>query len=252
MMNLSPWKEKLYHEPLFGCFVTFASPAIAEFTAMLGFDFLLIDNEHGNMDMSTVEDMVRASQCAGVPAVVRATHNTYEHVQKALDMGANGVQIPMINTQEDARKAFQLTHFPPVGNRGTAYLTRAAGYGLCPDKKAYLAKANETKLVSVHIETLEAVENLDDILAVDGLDVYFIGPGDLSSSMGYPPGHPEVLKVVESCIRKIKAKGKIAGTYTGDVASTKQAVEWGANYIVTAITSHMAKGAQQFLQALKK
>jgi 2-keto-3-deoxy-L-rhamnonate aldolase RhmA len=252
MKNLDPWKQELYHKPLYGCFVTFASPAIAEFTAMLGFDFLLIDNEHGNMDMSTVEDMVRASQCVGVPAVVRATHNSYEHVQKALDMGANGVQIPLINTPADAKKAFQLTHFPPVGNRGTAYLTRAAGYGLYPDKQGYLAKANETKLVSVHIETLEAVNNLDKILDVAGLDVFFIGPGDLSSSMGLAPGHPEVLKVVENCIRKIRAKGKIAGTYTGDVDSTKQAVDWGANYIVTAITSHMAKGAQQFLQALRK
>jgi 4-hydroxy-2-oxoheptanedioate aldolase len=252
MMNLETWKQQLYHEPLYGCFVTFASPAIAEFTAMLGFDFLLIDNEHGNMDMSTVEDMVRASQCAGVPAVVRAAHNSYEPVQKALDMGANGVQIPMINNSEDAQKAFQLTHFPPAGNRGTAYLTRAARYGLYPDKQAYLTKANETKLVSVHIETLEAVKNLGEILEVDGLDVFFIGPGDLSSSMGLAPGNPEVLKVAESCIRKIRAKGKIAGIYTGDVDSTKQAVEWGANYIVTAITSHMAKGAQQFLQALRK
>lgn len=251
-MNLISWKEKLYQEPLFGCFVTFGSPDITEFTAQLGFDFTLIDNEHGVMNQSTLVDMVRASQAAGVPAVVRVSTNSYEYIQKALDMGANGIQVPLINRVADAEKVVSLSHFPPAGNRGTAFLTRAAGYGLCPDKKAYLAKANETKLVSVHIETVEAVKNLDAILEVDGIDTYFIGPGDLSSSMGYPPGHPEVLQVIESCIRKIKAKGKIAGTFTGDVETTKKAIDWGATYIVTAINSYMATGAQQFLQALRK
>lgn len=251
-MNLSAWKERLYNEPLFGCFVTFASPAITEFTAMLGFDFTLIDNEHGNMDMSTVEDMVRASQCVGVPAVVRVTNNSYEFTQKALDMGANGIQVPMINTVEDAKKVVSLANFPPVGNRGTAYLTRAARYGLCGDKQEYLAKANATKLISVHIETAEAVKNLDELLEVDGIDTYFIGPADLASSMGYPPGHVEVLKVSEACIRKIKAKGKIAGIYTGDIESTKRVIDWGATYIVTAITPYMVTDTQQYLKALRK
>lgn len=251
-MKLSPWKERLYEEPLIGCFVTFPSPAITEFTALLGFDFTLIDNEHGVMGQNVVEDMVRASQGVGVPAVVRVANNSYEHTQKALDMGANGIQVPMINTVQDARKVVSLAHFPPQGNRGTAYLTRAASYGLCGDKQEYLAKANAAKLVSIHIETVEAVRNLDGILEVDGIDTLFIGPGDLSSSMGYPPGHPEVSKVIETCIGKIRNKGKIAGTYTGDADSTKRAVEWGANYIVTAISSYIASGAQQFLQAVKK
>jgi 4-hydroxy-2-oxoheptanedioate aldolase len=251
-MNLSPWKERLYHEPLFGCFITFDSPGITEFTAALGFDFTLIDNEHGSMSQSTIENMIRASQGVGVPAVVRVANNGYEHTQKALDMGSNGIQVPMINTVEDAKKVVSLANFPPLGNRGTAYLTRAARYGLCGDKQEYLAKANATKLVSVHVETVESVKNLDELLEVDGIDTYFVGPGDLSSSMGYAPGHPEVLKVVESCIRKIKAKGKIAGTYTGDVESSKRVIDWGATYIVTAITTYMAAGAQQFLKELKK
>lgn len=251
-MNFNPWKKKLYDEPLFGCFVTFASAAIAEFTASLGFDFTLIDTEHGNIDQSTVEDMIRASQMLGVPSIVRVTTNNYEHIQKALDMGANGVQVPMINTVEDTKKVVSLSNFPPEGNRGTAFLTRAARYGLYPDKQEYIKRANETKFTAIHIETTEAVRNLDKILEVEGIDMCFIGPGDLAISMGCPPGHPDVLKVTKDCIKKIRTKGKIAGTYTGDVEHTKRVIDWGATYIVTAISSHMATGAHQFLTSLKK
>lgn len=92
MNALNPWKEQMKKRPLYGCFVTFGLPDIAELTASLGFDFILIDNEHGVMEQSTLADMVRASQCVDVPAVVRCTSNSYDHVQKALDFGANGAQ----------------------------------------------------------------------------------------------------------------------------------------------------------------
>lgn len=251
-MNLENWKKGLHDKPQIGCFVTFASPAISEWMACLGFDFTLIDNEHGNIDQSVIEDMVRASQAANVPAIVRVTTNSYDHIQKALDMGANGVQIPMINSLEDALKVVRLANFPPLGQRGTAYLTRAAKYGLHPDKTGYLKQANKTKFTGIHIETVEAVNCLDELLKVDDIDMYFIGPGDLSSSMGYVPGHEEVWKVTEDCIRKIRAAGKIAGTFTGDVASTKKVIEWGAHYVVTAINSYVNTGVKQFLEGVRK
>jgi len=252
-MILSSWKQKLYEQPLFGSFVTFGSPGLTEYIASMGFDFLVLDNEHAAMDNMVIEDMVRASQCAGVPAIVRIPYNRPEYIRKALDSGANGVQVPLVDNAQAVRSVVEPANFAPRGERGVAFLTRAANYGMYPDKAGYLAKANETKLVSVHIETPEAVKNLDEILAVDGVDVYFIGPGDLAISMGYAhdPNHPDVLATIEKCIRTIRNQGKIAGTYAGDVTRSKLVIEWGATYILTAATPFMTQGVTKYLQEMR-
>lgn len=247
MSSKTVWKDGLKEKPLVGCFVTFALPDIAEYTAMLGFDFLLIDNEHGVMEQSVLADMVRASQCAGVPAVVRCTEKSYDHIQKALDFGADGIQLPLVNTAQDARKVVEMGNFPPDGKRGVAFLPRAAAYGMIEDKKAYLKKANETKLLCCQVETKEALDNLDEILAVEGVDVYFIGPGDLSVSVGMNTGDAEFLALVEQTIHRITAAGKTAGYYVGNAKAAQQAIGWGARYLVTAITPYMTAGAKNFL-----
>lgn len=249
--NMMSWKEQMKEKPLLGCFVTFGLPELAEYTASLGFDFILIDNEHGVMEQTTLANMVRASQCEGVPAVVRCTANEYDHVQKALDFGANGVQVPLVNTAEDAKKLVSLSHYAPEGKRGTAYMPRASSYGMVEDKCAYREEANRVKLVSAHIETVEAVENLDEILKVKGIDVYFIGPGDLSSSMMLPTSDERVTKTIELCIKKITAAGRIAGTYVGSVEAARQAIGWGARYLVTDITSYMTAGARKYLKDVR-
>ncbi|UTJ49165.1 aldolase/citrate lyase family protein [Atlantibacter subterranea] len=248
------WKQRLYHEPLHGCFVTFSSPALCEFTARMGFDFILIDNEHGAMNQETLEDMVRASQCVEVPAIVRVPINRHEYIRRALDFGANGVQVPLVNTARQAREAVSASHFPPRGERGVAFLTRAANYGMCPDKARYIEDADASKLVSVHIETPEAVANLDAILDVEGIDVLFIGPGDLAVSMGYAnsPNHPDVMETMENCIRRISQAGKIAGTYVGDADRAAMAIDWGATYLVTAITPYMVQAGTQYLINARK
>lgn len=251
MDSLSMWKEKMNEGVLVGCFVTFAHPDIAEFTAMLGFDFLLIDNEHGVMEQSVLADMVRASQCAGVPAVVRCTEKSYDHIQKALDFGANGIQIPLVNTAEDARQVVSMSLFPPEGKRGVAFLPRAAGFGLAEDKKAYLARANASRMLCCQVETKEALKNLDEILTVEGIDVFFIGPGDLSASVGMNTTDSEFLALVETSIKKITAAGRTAGYYVGSAAAARQAMDWGVKYLVTAITPYMAAGARKFLDDVR-
>lgn len=249
--NLVNWKDKMQKEPLYGCFVTFGLPDIAEYTASLGFDFIIIDNEHGVMEQTTICNMIRASQCEGVPAVVRCTSNNYDHVQKALDMGANGILVSLVNTVEDAKKLVKLSHYAPEGERGTAYLPRASAYGLVKDKREYLREANKTKFVGAQIETVTALQNLDEILKVEGIDVFFIGPGDLSTSMGLSTNDLKLQETIEKTIKKITAAGKIAGTYVGDVASTKQAVEWGAKFLLTAITPYMTVGAIRYLNEVR-
>ena len=118
------WKDRLQTEPLLGCFVTFASPAICEFTAEIGFDFTLIDNEHGLMNDETLENMVRASQAADCPSIVRIPFNQPDYIRRALDFGANGIQVPLVNDVADAHKVVKASHFPPFGERGVAFQTR--------------------------------------------------------------------------------------------------------------------------------
>lgn len=247
------FKQRLREKPQIGCFVTFASPGIAEFTAHLGFDFTLIDSEHAAMDSLMVEDMTRASQCAGVPAIVRVPYNRPDYIRRALDSGAHGVQVPMVNTAADARAAVAPSKFAPDGDRGVAFLTRAAQYGMEPDRATYFERANEARVLSLHIETVEAVTNLDAILDAGGADVYFVGPGDLAVSMGFghEPGNPLVWATIERCIRTIKARGFIAGTLVTDVARSRQAIEWGANFIVTSISPFIIQGAKSYLQAVR-
>lgn len=249
MTDLSLWKEKLKRSPQLGCFVTFASPAITEFTARVGFDFTLIDNEHGCMNQETLEDMVRASQCANVPSIVRVPYNRAELGRRALDFGANGIQIPLIDTVDDAKNVASYSHFPPSGKRGVAFLTRAANYGMTINKENYLHDSNNNNIIVVHIETAASLQNLDAILDVDGIDVLFVGPGDLAISMGYAhnPNDIKVISTINQTLEKIAKAGKIAGTYVGDSNRAKQAIDCGANYIVTALTQFMISGAKNFL-----
>lgn len=247
------FKQRLREQPQIGCFVTFPSPAIAEFTAHLGFDFTLIDGEHSAMDSVAVEDMVRASQCAGVPAMVRVAYNRPDYIRRPLDSGAHGVQVPLINTVGDARAAIAPSKFAPDGDRGVAFLTRAAQYGTEAERATYFERANQARVLSLHVETVEAVRNLDAILDAGGADVYFVGPGDLAVSMGFghDPGNAQVWSTIERCIRTIKARGFVAGTLVTDVARTRQAIEWGANYIVTSISPFIIQGAASYLRSVR-
>ena len=251
MDNLTRWKETLQERTLYGCFVTYGLADIAEVTAMMGFDFLVLDNEHGVIEQSTLADMVRASQCRGVPAVVRCAMKEYDHIQKALDFGANGVLLPLVNSAEDAERVVAMCNYAPEGKRGTAYLPRAARYGMVSDKRVYLKEANACKLVACQVETREAVENLDAILAVDGIDVYFIGPGDLAASYDEPTASPHMLELTEQIIRRITAAGKIAGYYVGTPEAAKQAEDWGARFLLTAVNQYMVAGGQSFLSRVR-
>ncbi|MBO0456003.1 hypothetical protein JZO77_04535 [Enterococcus hulanensis] len=246
------WKSQMLDKPLFGCFVTYGLPDIAEFTASLGFDFLLIDNEHGVMEQSVILDMVRASQGMNVPAVVRCESSEFGQIQKSLDFDANGVQMPLVNTKKQAQKVVELANFPPVGKRGVAFLPRAAQFGLINDKKRYLEEANRTKFVCCQIETRQSLENLDDILTVEGIDVFFIGPGDLSVSLGMNTSDEEFIEILKNTVQKIVSNGRVAGCYVGNYKEAERAISWGATYLVTAITPYMAAGAQQFLNAVQK
>ena len=215
-----------------GMFIGMPSPALVEMAGYAGFDMVIIDNEHGNSSLESTEHMIRAAKGVGIIPIVRTLESSILHV---LDIGASGIKIPAVNTAEKARRVVAAAKYPPVGTRGAAFSARAAGYGFFggePQAKA----ANEGTAVIIMIETLEAIENLDEILAVPGIDCAFVGPNDLSFSMGYPTQvrHPEVKAAVEGAIRRIRAKGVAAGVVAINNEDAKHFKEVGANYLTTS------------------
>lgn len=165
---------------LIGTFAAIPHPVAIEVTAASGIDFLCIDWEHSQISRERIEDLIRAADVHRVPAMVRVPGHAAEDIAAVLDAGAAGVLVPRVSTAEQARAAVQATRYPPLGARGVGP-GRAAAYGYrIPD---YLAKANEELLLAIQVETAEGLANITEIAAVDGVDLIFIGPGDLSVSI---------------------------------------------------------------------
>jgi 4-hydroxy-2-oxoheptanedioate aldolase len=246
-------KEKLEGgEVAVGSFVTVASARLTKFIGLIGFDFIVIDMEHGPIDITVAEDMVRGAETAGVTSILRVTSNSPHLIIRALDIGAEGLHIPNINTESDATNAVQSCKYAPQGKRGMAGV-RALGYGMRGSLAERAVEANRETMVIAHIEDIEAVRNLDSLLAIEGIDVYYVGPVDLSNSMGIPgqTNNPEVVSHVEESIKRIVAAGKTAGCVAGDVASARRYVELGALYIASAALNLMVSGSKKFIEDVK-
>ena len=165
---------------LIGTFAAIPHPVAIEVTAASGIDFLCIDWEHSQISRERIEDLIRSADVHRVPAMVRVPGHAAEDIAAVLDAGAAGVLVPRVSTAEQARAAVQATRYPPLGARGVGP-GRAAAYGYrIPD---YLAKANDELLLAIQVETAEGLANITEIAAVDGVDLIFIGPGDLSVSI---------------------------------------------------------------------
>jgi 4-hydroxy-2-oxoheptanedioate aldolase len=239
-------------EVVLGSFVYVPSAKLTELVAMSGFDFAVIDQEHGPITTETAEDMVRACELVGCTPIIRVPCLHPHGILHALDIGAMGVHIPNVNTVEDARKAASLCRYAPLGNRGLAGV-RAANYGLCEKLSDYCRMANEEVMVIAHIEDIEAIHNLDQLLTVDGIDVYYLGPVDLSNSLGKPGiVDAELKKIVDDAITKIVGAGKVAGMITTDIEAARRYVSLGVRYLATHAMHFMAAGSRSFLKAVKE
>ena len=230
-------KEKLENKSnVIGPFMKLPSSPVVEIAGLAGFDFVIIDCEHGPLNMLEAENMIRAAHLANMSAVVRVGENNPNMISRALDIGADAVEIPQISTKEDALNAVKASKFSPLGERGVCRYVRAAKYSSM-DKSEYFKYANENTLVIIHIEGMEGIENLDKILEVDGIDVIFIGPYDLSQSLGIP-GDVNNIKVEEKMkevVNKASAKGKIVGTFVDDIESAKKWKSLGIQYMSYAV-----------------
>ncbi len=216
-----------------GAWAQLCSPLATEILARGGFDWLLIDMEHAPGDVLTLVSQFQAIAAAetGTVPFVRVPWNDLVWIKRILDAGAYGLMIPYVNTKEEASRAIQACKYPPQGVRGIAGSPRAAGYGR--DTASYLKRANDEIFVMLQVETPQAIDNMEAIATVPGLDAFFIGPMDLSTSMGHfgNPAHPEVQAAIAKAEAKAKALGIPLGTISGGWDQAKALYDRGYQLI---------------------
>jgi len=191
--------------PTIGTWLTLSDPAVAEIMASAGFDWIVVDLEHSVLSIETAGALIRTIDLSGVPPLVRLTSNDPDQIKRVLDCGADGVIVPMVLSADDAKRAVAATRYPPAGSRGVG-LGRAQAYG--PGFSEYMRWQIEGPTVIVQIEHHEAVENLEEILSVQGVSGLLVGPYDLSSSMGIP-GQFEDPRYTESLEKILSAASQI-------------------------------------------
>ncbi|AGT07239.1 HpcH/HpaI aldolase family protein [Paracoccus aminophilus] len=206
----------------------------AEMLATCGYDWILIDCEHAPIDLGAVQSMLQAMAPYPVQPVVRPGWNDPVEIKRLLDIGAQSLLIPYVENAEEAARAVAATRYAPAGFRGVAGLARASRYGSVPD---YLNRAAQEICVLVQIESLDAVERIEEIAAVEGVDGIFVGPADLSATMGRPGqlSHPEVRAKIIEAIKRIRAAGKPAGIVTLDETLLEESVAAGTNFTAVGI-----------------
>lgn len=234
--------------PSIGCMTGMYSPAIVEIMGYAGCEFVIIDDEHGSFGWLQVEDMIRAASVSNMVPIVRVDYGA-SSIQKALDRGALGVQVPMVNTRNDAMNAVNRAKYPPLGQRGAAFSIRAARYGAHggPD---FLNQSDEETLVVAHIETTEAVDNFEQIVGVSGIDVAFIGPTDLSVNMGHRATghrHPEVQDKINQIYQKARELNVAVGTIATNRREVDEALSKGALFVAIVSTSVIQHAFQEIL-----
>jgi 4-hydroxy-2-oxoheptanedioate aldolase len=223
----------------------------AEAVAGSGYDWLLFDTEHSPGDPLTVLAQLQAVAPYDVSAVVRPASNDTVLIKRFLDLGAQTLLIPYVQNAQEARAAVAAMRYPPDGIRGVSGLTRATRFGRIP---GYGKRAAEELCLLVQVETREALDQLEAIAAVEGVDGVFIGPADLAASLGHvgDPGHPDVVAAVEDAVRRLRAAGKPAGILTPDAGFAKRCIEIGTIFTAVAIDAGiLARGTEAVARQFK-
>jgi 4-hydroxy-2-oxoheptanedioate aldolase len=252
-MKPNRMKEKLRQgEPVFGVSIMIPSPQIVEMVAAAGFDWVLLDCEHGTLTLESVELMAMAAEAAGITAIARPATKSAEHILQVLDRGVMGVQVPHVMTAEDARAVIAAVKYHPAGRRGLAAGTRAAAYDAHGTLAEYVKAANEATLLAIQIEDREAIDHLDELLAMSEIDVFFIGPSDLSQSMGHPgnPKAPPVAAAIDSSLRKMQAAHRTPGM-PATAENVRDLLNKGVRYIYTHLPRLLAASAKAYLSAAR-
>ena len=234
------------------CFsVNFPSPTVVEMGALAGFDFYNIDTEHGPMDIGAIDEMVRAADSAGVPPIVRPPNNDPDTILRILDVGAAGIMAPGICSRADARALVDAVKYPPVGKRGLG-IVRANRWGDEPAAES-TRRANEETVIIPLIEDIAAVEAIDQILEVDELDLIWLGPADLSQSMGLTGryGHPDLQAAIRRVVEASRAAGRGAGVAVGAVDQIGALRAIGYTCLAVQAKTLLISGGREYVRAFR-
>lgn len=251
---VNPFKQALAQQRRqIGFWLMLGNSSAAEICAGAGFDWIVIDAEHAPNDENTILAQLQAlGSCPGTHPVVRTPTGLGQAgqvwIKRVLDLGAQTLLVPMIDTPEQAAAVVRAARYPQAdgrgGTRGMAP-TRAARWGRWAD---YAQVANDRLCVIVQAETRRAMAHLDAIAAVDGVDAVFLGPADLSADMGHvgQPGHPDVEAQMQQAIARIRAAGKAAGSIAADPATARRYLDWGVSFVAVGIDAHLlVRGVDQ-------
>lgn len=229
--DLQSFKQQLKTGPAFGPFSKSGDPAFVEAAGYAGFDFIILDLEHAPTSTQTLQHLIRAAEIGGVVPIVRVKESPSSLIGEVLDVGAAGVQVPQINSAEAASNAVKAARFAPLGERGVCRFVRAANYSALK-RERYFQDANQA-LVILQLEGKQALQNLQSIIAVPGIDVIFIGPYDLSQSLGHPGDvqHPEVVAATAEITRDCLQRGITVGTFVDTMDAARHWMAAGVRYL---------------------
>jgi 4-hydroxy-2-oxoheptanedioate aldolase len=230
-----------------GLWLGLTDPVCAEICAGAGFDWLLIDGEHAPNDVRSILAQLQAVASYPAHPIVRPVAGDVQLIKQLLDIGAQTLLVPMVESAEQAKLLVAAMRYPPAGIRGVgAALARASQWNRVTN---YLHEANDQMCLLVQVETRLGLENLDAIAAVDGVDGVFIGPSDLSAALGHlgKPGHADVQKAIEDAIRRIRASGRAAGILTTDDAQARHYLSLGCIFVAVGLDGNLLMRATQDL-----
>lgn len=252
-MPINTFKQRLKSgEAQIGLWLGLADPYCAELAANAGFDWLLIDGEHAPNDLRGLLGQLQAVAPYASQAIIRPVIGDSALIKQILDIGAQTLLVPMVESAEQARELVRAIHYPPSGVRGVgSALARASRWNSIP---GYLDQADAQMCLLVQIENLEGLARLDEIAAVEGVDGVFIGPADLSAAMGHRgnPGHPEVQAAIEDAIVRIQKAGKAAGILSADQKLARRYIELGARFVAVGVdTTVLMRGLQTLAAGFK-
>lgn len=239
-------------QPVYGILSPTSDPVVCEYIAYAGFDLYMIDAEHGAITLTEATHLIRACESAGIPVWARIRSVDEKLILQFMDAGVSGVMMPGIRTAEDVKRLVAAVKYPPLGQRGLGPV-RAGDYLMGQlNQLQYVQWANAQTVVLPQIETLECLQNLDEILQVEGVNGFIIGPRDLAMAMGYydGPAHDEVKKTVADLMAKVRAAGKWAGTVAATAEQANDLIAQGANIILNSVQGLVQSAAKTFLKGV--
>jgi len=247
-------KEKLRNgETVYGCFIRYPNASLVEVLGYCGWDFIVFDGEHGTIEPADCEQMVRAAELQGVTPIVRVPVNQPHVILRFLDTGAHGLHVPMVKSAVDAEAVVRSVKYQPRGSRGLAAV-RASDYAQRVPLREYVAQANAETLVAVHIETGDSVDRLPEILGVEGLDVAFLGPTDLSNSLGFPGElqNPKVQATFQRFVDAVSASRVALGLMVPNAEAARQWRARGARYIAVGFENVLNPACRNYLKSARE